>query len=177
MDEKKFLLHKTPTVGDAIDLYGFICPSLKMLPYDVYLRLEVADSGLILESEKHYFDNVYNLSQKRGPNAWEEIGPDYVASLTGSRGYPIDAEGLLKSRQQLKDAGLLRKRAVNAFMSRYSKSPILRNSFDSDLRWEQNNYGDMILILTSSSEGDFKRLEKRLLQQFEMEELGKEYSE
>lgn len=172
MVEKKFRLKRNPTVGDAIGLYGFICPILKMLPYDVYLRVEVSDSGLILESEKHYFDDMYSLSPKASANTPQEMGEDYVASLTGSRGYPIDSGSIYKTRKQLLDNGFCRKKAINTFMSRYSKSPILKNSFDSDVKWERDQAGDTILVMTSSSEGDFKRIEKRLFQQFEMDELG-----
>ena len=59
MGEKKFHVKHVPSVGDAIGLYGFICPILKMLPYDVYLRVEIGGSGLVLETEKHYFDDLY----------------------------------------------------------------------------------------------------------------------
>ena len=171
MGEKKFHVRHVPSVGDAIGLYGFICPILKMLPYDVYLRVEIGGSGLVLETEKHYFDDMYALSRETGGQQLEETDADYIASLSGSRGYPIDYGSLYKSRKQLHDAGFYRKRAATAFMSRYSKSTILKNSFDSDIKWGADAKGRMILVMTSSSEGDFKRLERRLLQQFDLEEI------
>ena len=91
MAERKLRLKKVPSVGDAIELYGFLCPILKMLPYDVYLRVEIEDSGLILETDRHYFDDVFNLSPKSGPRPVTDTDPEYFGSLTGSRGYPIDA--------------------------------------------------------------------------------------
>ena len=172
MPERKLHLRKTPTAREALALYGFLCPILKMLPYDVYLRVEIDDTGLILETEKHYFDDMYNLSPKVGPSSFPATGTDYVASLTGSRSYPIDAGSIYRDRKQLEEAGFLRKRAVKAFMSRYSKSSILKNAFDSDIKWEQDGTGETLMVLTSSSEGDFKRLEKRLFQQFNLEEAG-----
>jgi hypothetical protein len=171
MAEKKFRLKTLPTVGDAIDLYGFICPILKMLPYDVYLRAEIEGTGLILETDKHYFDDLFNLSPKTGPRLTEDIGSDFVASLTGSRSYPIDSGSSYKHKAQLQEAGLLRKKAVCAFLSRYSKSSILRNAFDSDIKWERDGEGGAVLVLTSDSEGDFKRLSKRLMQQFALGEV------
>jgi hypothetical protein len=172
MAEVKFRLRRAPRVRDAIDLYGFICPILKMLPYDVYLRVEVGDTGLILETDKHYFDDIYNLSSRTGPTAFEAMGTDYMASVSGSRSYPIDAGSMYKSKGQLEDDGFLRKVAKNAFMSRYSKSAILiKNSFDSDIKWECVEDGGAILVMTSTSEGDYRRLEKRLVQQFLMDEV------
>jgi hypothetical protein len=168
MPERRLHLTKTPTTRDAVALYGFLCPILKMLPYDVYLRVEIDHTGLILETEKHYFDDLYNLSPKVGPSSFAPSGSDYLASLTGSRSYPIDAGSIYRDRRQLEEAGFLRKRAVKAFMSRYSKSSILKNAFDSDIKWEQGGDGDTLLVLTSSSEGDFKRLEKRILQQLDV---------
>jgi hypothetical protein len=166
MAERKLRLKKVPSVGDAIELYGFLCPILKMLPYDVYLRVEIEDSGLILETDRHYFDDVFNLSPKSGPRPVTDTDPEYIGSLTGSRGYPIDAGSLHRSRDQLQDAGLLRKRAVCAFMSRYAKSAILRNAFDSDIKWEADGEGKAALVLTSDNEGDYKRLGRRLESQF-----------
>lgn len=87
-------------------------------------------------------------------------------SLTGSRSYPIDAGSGQKNREQLPGAGLLRKKAVSAFMSRYAKSAILGNACDSDIKWESGGDGGAVLVLTSNSEGDFKRLTRRLTQQF-----------
>ena len=166
MAEKKFRLPTPPSVGEAIDLYGFLCPIMKMLPYDVYLRVEIEGTPVILETEKHYFDDLYNLSPKHGPRPLAETGADYLMSLTGSRSYPIDAGSGQKNRKQLRDAGLLRKKAVSAFMSRYAKSAILGNAFDSDIKWESSGDGTAVLVLTSNSEGDFKRLTRRLTQQF-----------
>ncbi|MGA7982655.1 MAG: hypothetical protein WCA32_20840 [Chromatiaceae bacterium] len=172
MAEAKFRLKKAPKVRDAIELYGFICPILKMLPFDVYLRVEIADTGLILETEKHYFDDIYNLSSKTGSAVFDEMGTDYVSSVTGSRSYPIDAGSMYKSKKQLEDDGFLRKIAKNVFMSRYSKSTVfMKNSFDSDIKWEDDEDGGAILVMTSSSEGDYRRLEKRLVQQFLMDEV------
>jgi hypothetical protein len=171
MAEVKFRLKKPPKVRDAIELYGFICPILKLLPYDIYLRVEIADTGLILETDKHYFDDMYNLSSRTGFNLFEETGSDYVSSVTGYLSYPIDAGSIYKSKKQLEDDGLLGKVAKNAFMSRYSQTAILKNSFDSDIKWEADPDGDAILVMTSSSEGDYRRLEKRLIQQFLMDEV------
>jgi len=169
LGERKLRLKKTPTVGDAIALYGFICPILKMLPYDVYLRVEIERMGLILESDRHYFDDSYILSVKSGAVVVEDLGADYLSSLDGSRSYPIDSGSHLKSRRQLEEAGFLRKRAVNGFMSRYSKPSLIKNAFDSDIKWERAGDGGALLVMTSSSEGDYRRLEKRLLQQFELD--------
>lgn len=171
MGERKFRLKRIPTVGDAISLYGFICPIIKMLPYDVYLRVEVDGLGLILETDRHYFDDVYNLSPKSGAVVVEEVGLDYISSLNGSRSYPIDAGSHLKSRRQLEEAGFMRRRASCAFMSRYSKPSVLKNAFDSDIKWETSREGGALLVMTSSSEGDFRRLEKRLQQQFVTDEV------
>jgi hypothetical protein len=166
MAERRFRLQKVPSVSDAIELFGFLCPILKMLPFDVYLRVDVEDTGLILETERHYFDDLYNLSPKTKPGIVTDIDSEYVASLTGSRGYPIDSGSLHKSRDQLQDADMLRKRAVNAFMSRYAKGAILKSAFDSDVKWEADDSGGASLVLTSNSEGDFRRLEKRIASQF-----------
>lgn len=172
MPERKLRLEKVPSVNDAIELYGFLCPILKMLPYDVYLRVEVEDTGLILETDRHYFDDVYHLSHKSGPRGASEIETDYVSSLSGSRGYPIDAGSLHRSREQLQDAGMLRKKATCAFMSRYAKSAILKNTFDSDIKWEADGSGGAALVLTSNSEGDYKRLGKRVASQFLLADAG-----
>jgi hypothetical protein len=166
MAEKRFRLKKVPSVSDAIGLYGFLCPILKMLPYDVYLRVEIEDTGLILETEKHYFDDMYNLSPKTGPRRASDTDTDYVSSLSGSRSYLIDAGSLYRGRSQLQESGMMRKKAIIAFMSRYSKSAILRNAFDSDIKWEADAEGGALLVMTSNNEGDFKRLEKRLVSQF-----------
>lgn len=166
MAERKFQLEKVPRVNDALELYGFLCPILKMLPYDVYLRVEIEDTGLLLETDRHYFDDLYHLSPKSGPRKAPEFDSEYLSSLTGSRGYPIDAGSPHRSRQQLQDAGMLRKKAVRAFMSRYAKSAILKNAFDSDIKWEAHPSGGAVLVLTSDNEGDFKRLGKRLASQF-----------
>lgn len=170
MGERKVRLKKTPTVGDAVSLYGFICPIIKMLPYDVYLRAEIDGLGLILETDRHYFDDTYNLSPKPGAVVVEEVGLDYISSLNGSRSYPIDSGSHIKSRRQLEEAGFMRRRATRAFLSRYSKPSVLRNAFDSDIKWEGDRDGGALLVLTSSSEGDFRRLEKRIQQQFAVEE-------
>lgn len=171
MAEKRYVLRRTPVVRDAIALYGFICPIVKMLPYDVYLRVDLGDTGLILETEKHYFDDSYYLSPKAGPATSPDADEEYVASLTGSRSYPVDAGSMLRSRKQLEESGYLRKPAVRCFMSRYSKSAIIRSTFDSDVRWEGTSEGLTVLIVSSSSEGDLKRLVKRLRAQFDMEEV------
>jgi hypothetical protein len=169
--EKKFRLSLVPSIGDAIGLYGFICPILKMLPYDLYFRTEIEGSELILESDRHYFDDVYHLSSKVTADTMQRDNSDYMASLTGSRGYPVDLGTTYRNRKQLQDAGFFRRRAVKAFMSRYAKSAIVKNSFDCDLKWEKAEEGGAVLVMTSSSEGDFRRLEKRLIQQFSPQEM------
>jgi len=166
MAEKRLRLKKVPSVNDAIGLYGFLCPILKMLPYDVYLRVEIEGTGLILETERHHFDDLYNLSPKTGPVQTAETDSEYLTSLTGSRSYPIDAGSIYRSRNQLQESGMLSKKAISAFMSRYSKSPMLRNAFDSDIKWEADGNGGAVLVMSSNNEGDFKRLGKRLEQQF-----------
>ena len=166
MAEQKFHLQKVPSVNDALELYGFLCPILKMLPYDVYLRVQVENTGLVLETDRHYFDDHFNLMKKSGPRPVPEFDSEYVTSLSGSRGYPVDAGSHHRSKQQLQDEGMLRRKAVTAFMSRYAAGAILKSAFNSDIKWEADAGGGAILVLTSDNRGDFKRLGERIADQF-----------
>jgi hypothetical protein len=166
MAEQKFHLDSVPSVNDALELYGFLCPILKMLPYDVYLRVDIQNTGLLLETDRHYFDDTYKLTPRGGPGRVTELDSEYVASISGSRGYPVDAGSLHRSRQQLREEGMLRKKAVRAFMSRYANSAILKSAFNSDIKWEVDAGESTILVLTSDNGGDFKRLGKRIASQF-----------
>jgi hypothetical protein len=116
MAEKKFCLPTPPSVGEAIDLYGFLCPILKMLPYDVYLRVEIEGTPVILEwtnhdcpyVRKHYESGNMQALQKEARDAgyvWLSV----ISSAPGKQGHvsPAEADELTAGRGAAPTAVLL----------------------------------------------------------------------
>jgi hypothetical protein len=163
-------LKVAPTVRDAIQLYGFVCPVLQLLPFDSYLRVEIADTGLILETDRHFRRDSYQLSPKAGSAVFVDIETDYISSGGGSEGYSFHSGSMHKTMKQLEDEGFAGEIAKTALIACYSqRSPVMRTAFDNEIRWATDEGGGTVLSLLSSTEGGYRRLEKQLMQQFRMD--------
>jgi hypothetical protein len=169
MAEASFRLQGAPTVRDAIQLYGFVCPVLQLLPFDCYLRVEIADTGLILETHKHFRQDSYQLSPKAGSAVFVDIETDYISSGTGYGSHSFHSGSMHKTMQQLEAEGFAGEIAENALVACYSqRSPVIRNAFDNEIRWVCDA-GGAALALICSTEGGCRRLERRLMRQFRMD--------
>jgi hypothetical protein len=168
--EASFRLKAAPTVRDALQLYAFVCPVLQLLPFDSYLRVEIADTGLILETDRHFRRDSYQLSPKAGSAVFVDIETDYMSSGGGSESYSFHSGSMHKTTRQLEDEGLAGELAKNALIACYSQpSPVIRTAFDNEIRWASDEGGGAVASLLSSTEGGYRRLEKQLTQQFRMD--------
>jgi len=165
--EASFHLSAAPTVRDALEFYAFICPVLQLLPFDSYLRVEIADTGLILETDRHFRRDSYRLSPKAGSAVFVDIETDYISSGGGAESYSFHSGSMHKNTKQLEDEGLAGEIAKNAVIACYSqRSPVIRTAFDNEVRWTTDEGGGAVVSLLSSTEGGYRRLERQLMQQF-----------
>jgi hypothetical protein len=168
--EASFRLSAAPTVRDALQLYAFVCPVLQLLPFDSYLRVEIADAGLILETDRHFRRDSYQLSPKAGSAMVVDIETDYISSGGDSESYSFHSGSMHKSTKQLEDEGFAGEIAKNAIIACYSqRSPVISTAFDNEIRWTTDEDGGAVVSLLSSTEGGYRRLEKQLMQQFRMD--------
>lgn len=170
MAEASFRLSAAPTVRDALQLYALVCPVLQLLPFDSYLRVEIADTGLILETHRHFRRDSYQLSPKAGSAVFVDIETDYISSGGGSESHSSHSGSMHKNAKQLENEGFATEIAENALIACYSqRSPVIRTAFDNEIRWASAEGGGAVVSLLSSTEGGYRRLEKRFMQQLRMD--------